>query len=329
MKQTNFYREILHKIFSKKILINENLIFTRIENEGINNDQTQNVFSEKWSKYQISSEKEKLFEFQKKWFLKLYGFKSEIDLENFLIKKKVVFDAGCGLGYKAAWFASLAPETLVLAMDFSDSVIEAAKTYKKLKNLFFIKGDISDTPFLSNAIDFINCDQVIMHTEDPKKTFSELSRICSNTNGEFTCYFYTKKALPRELLDDHFRLKCKSMSHKELWEMSKQLTILGKNLSELNIKINVPEIKALDIKGGEYDIQRFIYWNFLKCFWNENLGYDTSLVTNFDWYSPSNAKRYSKEEIDKLILYNNLSVIYFHEEEACYSGRFGNKNINK
>lgn len=46
-----------------------------------------------------------------------------------------------------------------------------------------------------------------------------------------------------------------------------------------------------------------IYWNFIKCFWNEELGYDTSVATNFDWYSPSNAKRYS-------------------EEEACYSGRF-------
>lgn len=329
MKHSNFYKEILYKIFSKKILINENLILTKIDNEGINDNQTQNVFSEKWSKYQISTEKEKLFEFQKDWFLDLYGFKSEIDLKKFLIKKKVVFDAGCGLGYKAAWFANLAPETLVLAMDYSDSVIEASKAYSNIKNLFFIKGDISDTPFLSNSIDFINCDQVIMHTDNPKKTFSELSRICSNSNGEFTCYFYTKKALPRELLDDHFRLKCKSMSHEELWEMSKQLTILGKNLSKLNIKINVPEIKALDIKGGEYDLQRFIYWNFLKCFWNENLGYDTSLVTNFDWYSPSNAKRYSKEEINKLILCNNLSVIYFHEEEACYSGRFGNKTKNK
>ena len=78
-----------------------------------------------------------MFEFQKDWFLDLYGFKSEIDLKKFLIKKKVVFDAGCGLGYKAAWFANLAPETLVLAMDYSNSVIEASKAYSNIKNIIY------------------------------------------------------------------------------------------------------------------------------------------------------------------------------------------------
>ena len=45
-----------------------------------------------------------------------------------------------------------------------------------------------------------------------------------------------------------------------------QMTILGKTLSDLNIEIDVPEIPLLSIKGGKYDIQRFIYWNFYKMF---------------------------------------------------------------
>ena len=45
-------------------------------------------------------------------------------------------------------------------------------------------------------------------------------------------------------------------------------------------------------------------------------------ATNFDWYAPSNAKRYSKEEFINMIEENNLRIDHFHEEEACYSGKF-------
>lgn len=113
------------------------------------------------------------------------------------------------------------------------------------------------------------------------------------------------------------------MNSNELWDMSEQLTELGKRLSELNISFDAPAIPALGIKGGTYDLQRFIYWNFIKCFWNAELGPETSVVTNFDWYSPSNARRYSKDEVLGLVESNDLKIKYFHEEEACYSGRFG------
>ena len=160
-----------------------------------------------------------------------------------------------------------------------------------------------------------------MHTQVPEKTFAELSKITSK-RGEFACYFYAKKALPRELLDDYFRVKCSDMSSEELWEMSEQLTELGKRLSELNVRIEVPAIPALGIKAGMYDIQRFVYWNFLKCFWNEELGWDNSLSGNFDWYSPSNAKRFSRDEVELLADVNQMKNVSFHEEEACYSGRW-------
>ena len=108
----------------------------------------------------------------------------------------------------------------------------------------------------------------------------------------------------------------------ELWDMSKQLTVLGKNLSDLNVSVEVPDIPSLGLKGGTYDIQRFIYWNFLKCFWNEHLGEETSVVTNYDWYSPSNARRYSEKEVRDLVEANGLKIEHFHQEEACHSGRF-------
>ena len=104
--------------------------------------------------------------------------------------------------------------------------------------------------------------------------------------------------------------------------MSRQLTQLGKALSELKVNFTAPDIPLLGIKGGEYDVQRFIYWNFIKCFWKEEWGTALSDATNFDWYAPSNAKRYSREEFDDMGIVNDLTAVYKHSEEACHTARF-------
>jgi ubiquinone/menaquinone biosynthesis C-methylase UbiE len=290
-----------------------------------NQDQTNSVFSEKWSKYDRSDEQVKLYAFQLEWYLKLYGFETEDALRKFLKDKTVIFDAGCGLGYKAAWFASLAPHALVIGMDFSEAAAHAAARYRDIPNLIFVRGDIANTGFAEGVITYTSCDQVIMHTEDPDSTFKELSRITNKDFGQVACYFYAKKALPRELLDDYFRIHCKTMSNADLWAMSEQLAELGKRLSDLDISFEAPDIPELGIKGGTYDIQRFIYWNFMKCFWNPDLGPETSTSTNFDWYSPSNARRFSREDVERLVGEAGMDVFYFHSEEAAYSGRFVHK----
>lgn len=311
----------IKKLFKEDITISGNLIIISDSIADENQAQTNNAFSDKWATVDQQRGTDKIDKFQRKWYLNLYGFESENELQQFLQTKKIIFDAGCGLGYKSAWFAELAPNSVIIGMDFSDSVIIASKNYRNIPNLFFIKGDIANTRLYNNSIDYINCDQVIHHTENPENTFQHLSDI-TKTGGEFACYVYAKKALPRELLDDHFRNFSKKCSQEDLWEMSKSLTVLGKKLSELNIEIDVPDISLLGIKGGKYNLQRFIYWNFIKCFWNEDLGYNNSVATNFDWYAPSNAKRYSEKEFQALISKNNLGITYFHKEEACFSGRF-------
>ena len=302
--------------------VNDERFVNRSTTHGAENqDQTTDVFSEKWVKYDDSDEQDALYEFQRNWYLELYGFGSEAALRAFLTDKAVIFDAGCGLGYKAAWFAELAPHAVVIGMDFSQAAELAAARYTHLKNLFFVRGDIADTGFRDGVIDYSSCDQVIMHTEDPEATFAELARI-TDRSGEVACYFYAKKALPRELLDDYFRIHCRSMSTAALWEMSAQLTELGRRLSALDVTFEAPDIPELGIKGGTYDIQRFIYWNFLKCFWNSELGEETSTSTNFDWYSPSNARRFSRQDVFDIAQKSGLNVQFLHEEPACYAGRF-------
>ena len=314
---------MLESLFSRPVKLVKNQIFYKNHKSTLkkNQHQTKEIFSDKWKKVDKDIHKEDTYNYLKDWFLKLYGFKSEIELKEFLKNKKFIIDAGCGTGYKTAWFAELAPHATVIGIDISDSLNLAAKNYPHIKNLFFLKGDISDTGLNDNSIDFTICDQVIMHTENPKKTFDHLTSV-TKKNGEFACYVYRKKALPRELLDEYFRTYTHSISEEKLWEMSKQLTELGEQLTKLDVKFISPDIPLLGIKGGEYDIQRFLYWNFLKCFWKEEWSTEMSNAINFDWYAPSNAKRYSKDEFIELINSNNLKIISFYEEEACYSGRF-------
>jgi len=71
--------------------------------EHSNQQHTNEAFSEKWQKYEQSDEKERLYQYQRDWYLKLFGFGTEAALGHFLRTKNVIFDAGCGLGYKAAW----------------------------------------------------------------------------------------------------------------------------------------------------------------------------------------------------------------------------------
>ena len=93
-----------------------------------------------YSKEEIS-EQEKLFKFQREWFLDLYGFNDERHLAEHLRNFKYILDAGCGLGYKAAWFASLAPNSKVMGIDFSSASYTAYQRYKdKFPNLLLLKG---------------------------------------------------------------------------------------------------------------------------------------------------------------------------------------------
>ena len=285
----------------KDMLVEGNLLRARPKTHQAAQEQTATVFSDKWNQYEHGgSDFEKMVHKQNNWYLQLYGFSNEESLSSYLNNCKLILDAGTGLGYKAAWFATLCPDAIVIAADISDSIVSAAKYYKNIKNLFFIYCDISHMDMFVNAsFDYISCDQVIHHTSDPYKTFQELVRL-TKISKEIAVYVYRKKSIPRELLDDYFRQACINYSHEELMELSKQVTQLGKVLSSIDQEVDIPDIPALGIEGGNMTFQRFLYWNFMKCFWNPDTGETNSIMTNYDWYSPSQAFRYTEEEFSSL-----------------------------
>ena len=285
--------------------------------------QTREAFSAKWKETDHGSpDFERSLARQKRWYLELYGFESEAALATYLQGCELVLDAGAGKAGKAAWFAQLAPETCVVAADISDSLQAASEYYADVPNLLFVRCDIGSMPCFGDArFDYVSCDQVIHHTADPPATFRELVRLTA-PGRDVSTYVYRAKALPRELLDDHFRTFSKQCTHDELMALSQQLTTLGKLLSEDAREYEFPAIPLLGIEGGPQTVQRFLYWNFLKCFWNPELGEHVSTMTNYDWYAPSQAERYSEAAFRGWVEGAGLQTLHFHAEPACYSGRF-------
>jgi SAM-dependent methyltransferase len=287
-----------------------------------NEQHTNAAFSEKWLRLEQAADDEEAWkQFQFRWYLACYGYSNEAELAANLSSRRVILDAGCGPGYKAAWFARLSPNSLVVAMDLSDSVYVASERYAAIPNLIFVKGDLADTPFHSAVIDFISCDQVLHHTNDPPATVREFHRILA-PDGLLNTYVYAKKSLPRELLDEHLREYAKQLTSDQIWEMSDQLTRLGRTLAELNMTLDIPDIPTLGIRGGKQDLQRFIYWNFIKCFWNPDHGFEASKLINYDWYSPSTAYRYSMDEFKRILTDAGFTPQYLRSEEACHTGKF-------
>lgn len=173
----------IQTLFTKHIPFNAQHFADDLHEVAKNQAQTADVFSKKWIGYANKAEEDeqqRLWDFQKEWYLRLYGFPSVEALAEFLQQQRVVFDAGCGLGYLSDWFASLAPETLIIGMDISEAAEEASRRYQR-PNLYFLRGDIARTPFANAVIDYVSCHAVIMHTQDPAATFAELARVLTDS----------------------------------------------------------------------------------------------------------------------------------------------------
>ena len=51
------------------------------------------------------------------------------------------------------------------------------------------------------------------------------------------------------------------------------------------------------VKKGTYDLQRFMYYNMFKCYWNSKLSFDDNVHVNFDWYHPRYSHRHTPEQV--------------------------------
>ncbi len=287
--------------------------------------KTEDAFNEKWKKHHKNHQEKNWVDFQRKWFLDRYGWKTLENFNKFLNSKTMILDAGTGIG-NSAKFLSANRNSEVIALDASESIDFAYAKYGKLPNVHFLQADLRQLPFKKSFFDYIYSDQVLHHTKNTGTSFKYLTKFLTNS-GHISIYVYNKKAPVREYVDDYIRNKTVKMSVKECTEFSKQMAFLGKSLAQLKKKIKIPQdIPLLGVKAGEYDVQRFVYWHFLKCFWDESDNFERSVGVNFDWYSPKFAFRHTPKEVKTWFKEAKLKITNFKEIESGISvtGKYSN-----
>jgi len=267
----------------------------RFVSEDVAEDQTVKSFGQKWEKHRYYRSHTE--DFYTDWYLQRYQLGDSEGLKKFLSDKKYVLDAGTGAGRDSANFAAHAPaDAKVFGVDTSWAALSAFKTQDAAEHVSLIHADVNRLPFPDEFFDFINCDQVIHHTPDPPVTFANLRKKLK-TGGEVCCYVYKKKAVIREFVDDYVRERISDMPIEQALELCEGFTKLGKAFADLETTVELEDdIPILGIKKGTFDVQRFLHWNVMKCFWNDDFDFFTNNIINFDWYHPIYCFRYTPEE---------------------------------
>lgn len=275
-------------------------------------EQTKECFSYKWERretYESEAMRQKAYH----WLVERY-FGTEEQRNRFLDQNrgKKILDAGCGSGFSSSLLLGGALNQMdYLGVDISDATHIARERFKELG----LRGDFIQesitTMELDKKFDIIFCEGVLHHTSNP---FQSLRNLVSHLNqkGLIMFYVYKRKAPVREWVDDFIRGKLKDLSNEDAWEQLTPLTKLGKTIGDLNTEIVIDEdIELLEIPKGKYDLQRFLYWFFIKIYYDKNLSLEEMNHVNFDWYRPLNCYRFQPEEVEAWLHQLKLEKIRF------------------
>ncbi|MHB8642308.1 MAG: class I SAM-dependent methyltransferase [Gaiellaceae bacterium] len=284
--------------------------------------QTEASFAFKWAR-RGSYESAEMRRVASEWLVSRYGFADVRAMRDHFSNAQLVLDAGCGSGFSSSlwldesWSATGA---LWVGVDISSAVDVGREQLAGLDNVHFVQADVLDLPFNDGTFGAIFSEGVLHHTPSTERALKSVVRVL-RTGGELLFYVYRAKAPAREFVDDHVRAAISGLAPDEAWEQLRPLTELARRLSELRVDVDVPDVPLLGIVGGRYDVQRLIYWNFAKLFWNDALTFEENLHVNFDWYHPCYAHRQTEGEVRRWCAEAGLEIVRFHSEESGFTVR--------
>ena len=263
-----------------------------------NQAQVADAFTQKWDMVPDYGHDAATRDFQREWYLQRFGWETMDSLKEFLMQRNRILDAGCGLGSDVKLYAENTTGA-VFGVDISDGVFLAQEKLGNLLNAYIIKADMTKLPFPAEYFDLVVCDQALHHTPDTHESFKKLlSHV--KPGGHIAIYVYKQKSTTREITDDLIRKYTTEMSHADCKAFSAACAKFGRDVSKLNL-----------------ELQRDIYWNVFKCYWNDDYDLNTNVAINFDWYRPKYAWRHTPEEVKGWCREAGLIVEHFN---VCDSG---------
>jgi SAM-dependent methyltransferase/uncharacterized protein YbaR (Trm112 family) len=258
--------------------------------------RTNKTFSDYWRRFPTYGLEPSHRDFLFGRYCKKLGLPDRAALETFYRDRRRVLEIGPGSGFNTRFIGEHCQGT-VFAMDVSDAAFTAFDNTRTLPNCSVVQADLMDSPFPDEYFDFIIADGVLHHTPDTKAAVRAVLRKVA-PGGQFFFYVYKKMGEARQFCDRQIREQFTGLTPEACYAACEPITELGRELSRLGAKITLTKpIEVLGIPAGTHDVQRLIYYNFLKCFWNEAFDFDTNNLVNFDWYHPHNAWQHTEEEV--------------------------------
>jgi arsenite methyltransferase len=286
--------------------------------------QTANSFGFKW-RQRHTYDSPQVRAAASQWLVQRYGFESIDDMRCFFGSRRRILDAGCGSGFSSslwlspAWGKERGGEWY--GVDISLAIDVAAERLGGIAGTHFIQADILQLPFHKRFFDIIFSEGVLHHTPSTELALKSLVPFLV-PEGQILFYVYRKKGPVREFTDDYIRNIVSQLDPGEAWNLLRPLTMLGQALAELHAEVEVAEdIPYLGLKAGRYDIQRLVYWNIAKLFWNQAYTFEENHHVNFDWYHPRYAHRHTEDEVRLWCEDAGLSLIHFDLQESGFTVR--------
>jgi SAM-dependent methyltransferase len=277
----------------------------------VTSDQTARSFRDKWENNPDLAFAETLREGSDifNWIVTRNGLRSSEGLRAWLQPRRRILDAGCGNGRVTALLRRYAPDAAeIVGIDLTAASV-ARENLAGMRNVTVREKDLLQDLSDLGQFDLIYCQEVLHHTADPLAAFRNLAARLS-PGGEIAIYVYKLKAPLREYADDFIRERIAPLDYDAALTAMQQVTALGKALSELNTRVQVPAVDVLGIEAGEYDVQRFVYHFFLKCFWNPDLDFAANVAINYDWYHPQLCSRHTLPEVEAWFAGAGLEIIH-------------------
>ena len=102
------------------------------------------------------------------------------------LRCKSILEIGCGTGKNTPLLAQIGEK--VCALDFSEGMIDQAKTKLRFDHVNFVVADITQPwPCEERSADLIVCNLVLEHIRDLSFIFSEASRVLADAGRLFIC----------------------------------------------------------------------------------------------------------------------------------------------
>ncbi len=223
-----------------------------------------------------------------------------------LFRKKLVLDAGCGMGRHLVVAAEYAEE--IIGIDFSEAVDAAYKHVGKKKNVHLLQADIYNLPF-ARDFDIVYSIGVIHHLPKPERGFRALLKHIKK-GGKIFVWIYGREGnfVMVKIIEPFRKYFTSKLPHKFLYYLCFPITALLEASAAFYLvanKLPVVNKAAVHLPSNKYllYIQKFSFRH--------------KLAIVFDFLSAPLARYYRKREFEKWFANANLTPrIYPHNQNS-------------